>query len=290
MKVPPRQGMIRGLKAPPANPSGDQLIREYLTRLTHAGLRLPKGQRMAFVGRTKARIEREIGPEGISDPGRVLEVLASLGEPEELVQAERAKIDEAWRKHRAASRDATDTQPIPHRVPGQPAVPASGDFPTDPGSIPPVTDPSPAGPQLTLAATGRLARGHLLETAAIVLLGVGGVLFPIVPPLWVLGSLLALASQVWDLRDRAVAFFGPVLITATVAAMIAVVNRVPGDLVVIYVHAFADGAGYLLRFGCVASAVYLAWRVHRGPRVKVPPWRREPVPSRGDRRGSRRAR
>jgi hypothetical protein len=148
----------------------------------------------------------------------------------------------------------------------------------------------PAGPQLTVADAGRLARTHLLETAAITLLAVGGVIFPIVPPVWVLGSILALASQLWDLRDKAVAFFGPAFITGAVSAVIAVVNRVPGNFVVIYVHAFADGAGYLLRFGCLACAGYLAWRVYRGPRVKVPPWRREPVPSRGSRRGGRKAR
>src|SRR2546421_9878944 len=43
----------------PASPSGDQLIQDYLTRVAAAARLLPKGARIAFVGRTKAQIERE---------------------------------------------------------------------------------------------------------------------------------------------------------------------------------------------------------------------------------------
>jgi hypothetical protein len=316
MKVPPRD---RGKKASQQAPlSGDQLIRDYLTRVAQAGLWLPKGVRMAFIGRTKARIERALEPGGTSDPGKVLAVLEELGEPEDLVRAERAKIDAAWVKRRAGGREAgeqaaaavtaprqprrlnsrwrpaTDTQPLPHVTSsrptpivtpsGQPAAPQQPETepPTDPGgSIVPITAAGrPSGPDLTLATAGQLARGHKLETVAIVMLGLGGVLFPIMPPAWVLGSLLAVLSRIWDLKDKALALFGPVLVTSLVAAMSAVVNRVPGNFVVIYFHAFGDGAGYLLRFGCVLTAVYLAWRVYRGPREKIPPWRRTPPPRR----------
>src|SRR5215475_4729545 len=95
-------------KVPAAKPSGDQLIREYLTRVAQAGQRLPKGVRLAFVSRIRSQIERELGPGGAGDPGRVLAVLEGLGEPEELVRAERAKIDAAWVKRRAATRTAGD--------------------------------------------------------------------------------------------------------------------------------------------------------------------------------------
>jgi hypothetical protein len=78
----------------PANVSGDRLILDYLTRVTVAGTRyLPKGSRIAFVGQTRNRIEREIGPHGPADPAHVREVLAKLGEPEDLVKAERARLD-----------------------------------------------------------------------------------------------------------------------------------------------------------------------------------------------------
>src|SRR5262249_20927515 len=67
---------------------------EYLSRVAAAGNRqLPKGRRMAFVSTTRNRIWREIGPSGTADADRVREVLASLGEPEDLVKAERAPLD-----------------------------------------------------------------------------------------------------------------------------------------------------------------------------------------------------
>jgi hypothetical protein len=78
----------------PANLPADRLILEYLSRVAAAGNRqLPKGRRMAFVSATRNRIWREIGPSGTADTDRVREVLAKLGEPEDLVRAERARLD-----------------------------------------------------------------------------------------------------------------------------------------------------------------------------------------------------
>jgi hypothetical protein len=78
----------------PANLPADRLILEYLSRVAAAGNRLlPKGKRMAFVSATRNRIWREIGPSGTADADRVKEVLAGLGEPEDLVRAERARLD-----------------------------------------------------------------------------------------------------------------------------------------------------------------------------------------------------
>ena len=72
----------------PANLPADRLILEYLSRVAAAGNRqLPKGRRMAFVSATRNRIWREIGPGGTADPDRVREVLARLGEPDDLVAA-----------------------------------------------------------------------------------------------------------------------------------------------------------------------------------------------------------
>jgi hypothetical protein len=78
----------------PANLPADRLILEYLSRVAAAGNRqLPKGRRMAFVSATRNRIWREIGPSGTADADRVREALAKLGEPEDLVRAERARLD-----------------------------------------------------------------------------------------------------------------------------------------------------------------------------------------------------
>ena len=78
----------------PADLSAERLIREYLARVAEAGTRyLPMGRRGAFVQRTRRRIEREIGPGGARDAEHVRGALARLGEPEDLVRAERARMD-----------------------------------------------------------------------------------------------------------------------------------------------------------------------------------------------------
>jgi hypothetical protein len=445
----------------PANLSADKLIMDYLARVTEAGLRyLPKGARIAFVGRTRALIERECGQAGLADPGRVMEVLAALGEPEELVRQERARIDAAWIKRRAGSRaageaaaaavtaprqlrpltsrwkPATDTQPLPVPAPATPQDPSAGGPPGRPGrdaSSPaaaaspaggppeqaspagqaspvspggpavsparsantggPVVSPlriadaggpaagpggpaalatpagaegqaapagaaglggpaglggvegthspadlgglegpgGPAGPGAlagtagpggpavspagmaggtgqgrpiipglgtaegvraplvtgapppgfapdrarTLARhTGRLARGHPLESAIVVLTGLGGLIFPVLPPVWFLGSLLALVSRVWDPRDKWAALLGPPVVALAASLPFTPFLGGDGNVIQLYSHALGLDFGYVLRFGCVVTAAYLAWRVHRGPRVKVPPWKR----------------
>jgi hypothetical protein len=94
----------------PANLSGDRLILEYLSRVTVAGTRyLPKGSRIAFVGSTRNRIEREIGPGGTADPARVRDVLTRLGDPEDLVRAERARLDAERMRSQAQEGDAGTT-------------------------------------------------------------------------------------------------------------------------------------------------------------------------------------
>src|SRR5262245_57941871 len=111
----------------PANLPADRLILEYLSRVAAAGNRhLPKGKRMAFVSSTRNRIWRDIGPAGPADADRVREVLAGLGEPEDLVMAERARLDAetAERLQRQAQKKAADeaaaappgTAPLPYRA------------------------------------------------------------------------------------------------------------------------------------------------------------------------------
>src|SRR5581483_2879928 len=130
-----------------------------------------------------------------------------LGEPEELVRAERAKIDAAWVKRRTASSKAGSeaaaavtaplqyrrlnsrrrpaaTEPQPALPPGQAAGPGSPEGPPGPEPAPRPTArrrlPSlPPGPPPSPADIGRLARAHLFETMVIVLIGLGGLLFPV---------------------------------------------------------------------------------------------------------------
>jgi hypothetical protein len=307
------------MKVPDNAAASDKLIRDYLTRVTEAGLRyLPKGKRGAFVGRTRAMIEQACGLGGRNDPQRVREVLAALGEPEELVRAERARIEAAWMKEstggaydpgtdphayrpftsrrRLGSRSARTTQPLPVMPQNGQAKPAAPDPPTI--VLQGTVVPSSAAPERSGGArTGelgtrgagpvfpdrasdiargalRLVRDHWLETAAIALVGAGGLIFPVLPPVWVLGGALALLSELWDVRDKAVALFGPILLSLAVSALVGAVVGKDVAFFVAWMHVFLWLAGYLLRVASVLCALYLAWRVQRGPRVKVPPWRR----------------
>jgi hypothetical protein len=371
------------------NLSGEQLVTDYMTRVAQSARLLPKGARMAFVGRTRALVEREVGPPGRrTDPGHVAAVLERLGKPEDLVIAERTRIDQGWVKSRAASKEegeaaaaaltrplnrslksrrrpGSETQPLTGRlippgegptvtsqdgtVTGAPAPPPgtsprrsvlrgtgprspaprvtgprgagagaagtrsgapratgprrlrSADSP-EPGTVPPATAPQGArregadaggaahtgalerligqvpgirgveGAETFTANAGRLAREHVLEAVAILLLGLGGLILPF--PFWPIGAILALFSRLWDVKDKSLAITGPLLVTLALAVIAAPFVGGSGNVIVVYFHALRVSFSLLVRVGSVLTAAYLAWRVSRGPRVKLPPWRR----------------
>ena len=129
----------------PANLPADRLILEYLSRVAAAGNRaLPKGKRMAFVSATRNRIWREIGPGGTADPDRVKEVLTRLGEPEDLVTAERSRLDaerEDRLERQAQKKEAAEAAAAA-------AAAASGTAPLQDRPRTPRPGPArPAGPQ-----------------------------------------------------------------------------------------------------------------------------------------------
>jgi hypothetical protein len=393
------------------NLSGEQLVTDYLTRVAQAARLLPKGARMAFVGRTRALIEREVGPPGTrTDPEQVIAALTRLGKPEDLVFAERTRIDQGWVKSRAASKEEgeaaaaalsrprmnrpltarrrpnSDTQPLTGRVipPGSDetvtgpdgsvtgagpaqdtgprrsvlrgAGPRSADVRTpglrnaglrgadprgaDPrGADPRSADPRGAGPgssaprrlrsadspgtgpqaagpksadprglapqgtgapgagdtghtgpidwligqvpgkrrasggtETFTANASRLARDNILETVAILLLGLGGLILPF--PFWPIGAIVSMFSRLWDIKDKALAVTGPLLVTLAVSVLATVFVGGGGNIIVAYFHALHVDFGLMLRVGSVITAAYLAWRVSKGPRVKTPPWRR----------------
>jgi hypothetical protein len=380
------------------NLSGEQLVTDYMTRVAQAARLLPKGARMAFVGRTRALVEREVGPPGTrTDPKHVSAVLAQIGTPEELVTAERTRIDQSWLKSRAATKEEgeaaaaaltgprmnrpftarrrpnSDTQPLTGRLipPGEgPTVTAPdgtviGAPPPPPGSGPrrpgqrgaaprssgvraaglrdagagsagprssavratgprrlrsaDSPDPGPQGvvppgavprggsqrdagrraadagdtghtgaierligqvpgirgvegAETFTANAGRLARENLLEAVAILLLGLGGLILPF--PFWPIGAVVALFSRLWDIKDKALAITGPLLVALALSVIAAPFVGGSGNVIVVYFHAVHVSFGLLVRVGSVITAAYLAWRVSKGPRVKVPPWKR----------------
>jgi hypothetical protein len=123
-----------------------------------------------------------------------------------------------------------------------------------------------------LANTRQLARDHLLETIAILLLGLGGLILWF--PFWPIGAIVAMFSRLWDLKDKSLAIAGPLLVVLAGSVIGALIIGGSGTVVVVYFHAVGVDFDILIRVGCVLTAAYLAWRVTQGPRPKVVPWQR----------------
>lgn len=152
----------------------------------------------------------------------------------------------------------------------QPEQAGPGD---DPGADP---DRGTRGPAATLA-TGlarqvvTVARAGPLEFTAVVILGLGGLIYP---PVWLIGAVVALFSRIWDARDKWIGLAGPPLLVifgslaaVTLGGQQASMHR--------YVHEAWMSASYLSRIGAVLGAAYLAWRLRNGRRTPAePPWNR----------------
>jgi hypothetical protein len=123
---------------------------------------------------------------------------------------------------------------------------------------------------LAMAALA-LARRRPLEAGALVLLGVGGLVYP---PVWLLGAFVGLLSKEWDFRDKWIGLGGPVLLTVVGTGLLVAVGGHRAS-VHIFLHAAWVLANYLSRAGAVLGAAYLTWRAQRGRREPpVPPWNR----------------
>jgi hypothetical protein len=104
-----------------------------------------------------------------------------------------------------------------------------------------------------------------LEATAIILLGLGGVIFP---PVFVLGALVALGSKSWHYRDKWVGLVLPLVMTIIgIAAGVAVGGTS---------HGIHDGwvtLNIVSRVAAALGAGYLAWRTGAGRRPPpAPPW------------------
>ncbi len=283
-----------------ANLSAEKLVLDYLGRVSSAALRvLPKGDRLLFVGRTRAAIEKRCGPLANADPAKVMEILAELGDPLTMVKAERERLETAhrggappppvviWKPAKEGWKPSgddwspgdedwkpvrDDTEPIPrqpaaHRPGAPPAESPPAGSPPDPAGGPP-SSVAPAPPRPSIQA---LARSHPLETIAVLLLGVGGL---ILPPLWLAGGLVAAVSRIWDTRDKWLAFLGPPLFVLA-GLLLAGLDGGHHGFFGGFRHAFDAYRDYLIRGGAVLTAGYLAWRIRRGPRMRsLPPWQR----------------
>ncbi len=114
-----------------------------------------------------------------------------------------------------------------------------------------------------------IARTHTVELIAVLLLGVGGAVYP---PIWLIGAALALPSKKWDIRDK---FFGitlPVLL-AIVGTVLILVFGGRQSTIGLYGHEAWLGAERLSRVLAVIGGGYLLWGLRRGRRTpRQPPW------------------
>jgi hypothetical protein len=121
-----------------------------------------------------------------------------------------------------------------------------------------------------------LAREHKLETVAVLLLGVGAFIF--VFPFWLVaalvGGVVAISSQIWNLRDKWVGLAGPPLIALVGTIVAALIIGGRGHFVGSVPEAFRLYVGYFYRGGSLLCAVYLALQARRGPQRRQPAWKR----------------
>jgi hypothetical protein len=113
-------------------------------------------------------------------------------------------------------------------------------------------------------------RRNPLEASAVVLLGLGGVIFP---PVWLLGATVALASRIWDYRDKWIGLVLPLVLALIGFAIGAATGghvSVGQDVTAGWVYGVVTS-----RIAAVLSACYLGWRSVHGRRPPaVPPWNR----------------
>jgi hypothetical protein len=114
-----------------------------------------------------------------------------------------------------------------------------------------------------------LVRNNILEVIAVLLLGLGGAIYP---PIWLLGALLGLPSKKWDMRDKFVGVTLPVVLMIIGTVLILWMGG-QRDSIGSYAFEAWVGAGRLSRGLALAGAIYLLWRLRRGRRQpKQPPW------------------
>ncbi len=126
---------------------------------------------------------------------------------------------------------------------------------------------------LTIALRDRL------ETVSLLLLGIGGAIYP---PIWLVGAIIAVSSKKWDLRDKWIGLSLPVLVVV-IGTALEVTFGAHFDAYRPYVVEAWVAAGRLSRVGAVLGALYMLWRLHRhaGARTeRLPPWSPQRKPGR----------
>jgi hypothetical protein len=124
-----------------------------------------------------------------------------------------------------------------------------------------------------LAGIGTLARQNPQEIIAIVLLGVGGAVFP---PIWLLGVAVALPSRKWVIGDKFLGLVAPVILVIVGTVLVLVLGGQHATMLA-YIREAWLGAERLSRVAALAGAGYLFWALRRSKRKpKNTPWKLSP--------------
>jgi hypothetical protein len=267
----------------------EQLVLDYLRRLGEASRHMLDPQEQStFLARSQTAIAGQLSAAHAAAPADVQRLLERFGDPRELAARERQQLDAraSAAQRRIGLADLLSPAPLRPPVPVEPPGPGEGSvragYPPDtragPGEAgyPPDTPPGRATgiTRARLRSGLALIRRHPLETVAVLLLGVGGLIYPF--PLWLIAMAAVIASRGWDARDKWAAVGIPVAFTLIAAIAIAGIFARSGSLSG-YVSTVRIDGWDLIRAGSVVAAAYLVWRLRRGRRPRrEPPWRRPP--------------
>jgi hypothetical protein len=136
-------------------------------------------------------------------------------------------------------------------------------------------------PGVTPGRARRLASfwgGRRLEAAAVILIALGGLVYPFPVwllgfALWLLGVMLAAASRQWSPNEKWAGILGQVaLVIAGTSVGLALGGQ--RHSLAAYGHEVLADSRYMIQIAALLGAAFLAWRVYRGRRYPVPPWRR----------------
>jgi hypothetical protein len=120
--------------------------------------------------------------------------------------------------------------------------------------------------------------GRRLEATSVILMVLGGLVYPFPVwvlgfALWLLGVILAAASQQWSPWDKWAGILGPVvLVIAGTSVGLALGGQ--RQSLAAYGHEVLADSRYMIQIAAPLGAAYLAWRAYRGRRDPVPPWNR----------------
>ncbi|HEV2242480.1 MAG TPA: hypothetical protein VGR98_15665 [Streptosporangiaceae bacterium] len=120
--------------------------------------------------------------------------------------------------------------------------------------------------------------GRRLEAAAVILMALGGLVYPFPVwllgfSLWLLGVIFAAASRQWSPNEKWAGILGQVaLVIAGTSVGLALGGQ--RHSLAAYGHEVLADSRYMMQIAALLGAAYLAWRAYRGRRYPLPPWRR----------------